>query len=142
MMIKKFAKMLDYNPIVSVQKVNHVSPIEINDNVDPEHSDTTTVYFDAALSRKIVSEKAKEAKYVWIQEKDEVVYFVYDAETFNQEINFDKFEELINSKKEIKETGLHIYSGDCACTYRVEQLTITVYPTNETSISDNGFKLF
>ena len=142
MMIKKFAKMLDYNPIVSVQKVNHVSPIEINDNVDPDHSDTATVYFDAALSRKIVSEKSKEAKYVWIQEKNETVYFVYDPETFNQEINFNAFESLINSKKEIKETGLHIYSGDCACRYTLGSQTINVYPTNEISISDNNFKLF
>ena len=142
MMIRKFSKILDYNPLVSIQKVNHVSPIEINDNVDPDHSDTATVYFDAALSRKIVSEKAKEAKYTWIQEKDESVYFVYDPETFNQETNFNKFEELINSKKEIKETGLHIYSGDCACVYVSDSQTITVYPTTELSISDSNFKLF
>ena len=142
MMIKKFAKMLDMNPMVTVREVNHVSPIEINDNVDPDHSDTATVYFDAALSRKIVSEKAKEAKYTWIKEKDESVYFVYDPETFNQETNFNKFEELINSKKEIKETGLHIYSGGCACRYTSGSQTITVYPTNEISITDSNFKLF
>ena len=142
MMIKKFAKMLDMNPMVTVIEVNHVSPIEINDNVDPDHSDTTIVYFDAALSRKIVSEKAKEAKYIWIKEKDELVYFVYDPETFNQEINFNAFESLINSKKEIEETGLHIYSGDCKCIYVSGLQTITVYPTNELSISDNNFKLF
>ena len=142
MMIKKFAKMLDMNPMVSIQKVNHVSPIEINDNVDPDHSDTTIVYFDAALSRKIVDAKGVDARYIWIQEKDEVVYFVYDPETFNQEINFNAFESLINSKKEIKETGLHIYSGDCACRYTSGSQTIIVYPTNEISISDSNFKLF
>lgn len=142
MMIKKIAKMLDMNPMATVIEVNHVSPIQIDDNVDTDHLDTTLVYFDAALSRKIVDAKDADARYIWIQEKNETVYFIYDSNTFNQEINFNAFESLINSKKEIKETGLNIYSGDCKCIYVSGSQSITVYPTNEISISDSNFKLF
>lgn len=141
MMIKKYAKRLDYNPNVIDNHLKN-QPIEISDETnDPDNRDNMTVYFDAALSRKIVSEKSVYARYVSITENYETVYFVYDKNNFSGETKYEQFKELIDSKKDIKESYLEIYSGGCLCTYISKIQSIRVYPKDEFSIGEKEFHI-
>ena len=141
MMIQKYAKILDYNPN---ETNNHLKnqPIEISDETnDPDNVNNVIVYFDAALSRKIVSDKSVYAKYVSITENKETVYFVYNKKNFINETNYEKFKDLIDSKKDIKESNLDIYTGNCLCTYISKIQSIRVYPKDEISIEEKEFKI-
>ncbi|MBQ8130877.1 MAG: hypothetical protein IJ193_00135 [Bacilli bacterium] len=137
-MIKKQAKILDYNPVVS--DFLHTIPIEINDS-NKLDSSYPTVYFDAAFSRQVVKNKSDECKFVFITENKEQVYFIYDPENFTKETNYDKFNELINSQKESFDENLEIYSGLCVCIYNPASQSINVFPVKETKISDPNFKI-
>ena len=138
MLIEKGANYLLYNQLASIQNLS-IRPIEIG-GPDKTYGDTI-VYFDAALSRHVVSDRTKDSRYVFIKENKDSAYFVYDPETFSKETKFAEFNNMINSQTDIKDENLDIYSGDCVCIYDPKNQTIRVYPTNETNISDNEFKI-
>lgn len=140
MMIEKYAKLIKYTNKNSNRLKN--LPIEISDKTnDPNNKENIIVYFDAALSRRIVSSKSTNAKYVSITENKETVYFVYDSHNFSNETNYEKFKDLIESKKDIKESNLDIYTGNCLCIYVPKIQSIRVYPKNEISIEEKEFKI-
>ena len=138
MMIKKYAKTLDYN-VLETNNFLKNQPVEISDETNT--SDNMAVYFDAALSRHIVSDKSVYAKYVSIRENKETVYFVYDKNNFINETKFEEFRDLINSARESGHIGLEIYTGGCLCTYIPDIQAIRVYPKEEISINEKEFKI-